>query len=71
MTIPLARTVGVIARSIEQPIHRVEYVIRACRIQPISRAGNARVFAEEDVQRIAGELQRIDANRGQRQEHGA
>lgn len=59
-------TVGEIARRAGADIHRVEYVIRTRGIQPVSRAGNVRVFAESDVQRIVSELERIQANRGVR-----
>src|SRR5262245_58897155 len=44
-------TVGEIARRLGQPVHRVEYVIRSRHIRPASRAGNCRVFAEDDVAR--------------------
>ncbi len=57
-------TVGEIARRIGQPVHRVEYVIRSRNIQPTGIAGNARVFSDADVERIAGELHRIDAQKG-------
>lgn len=57
-------TVGEIARRLCKPLHRVEYVIRARSIQPSGMAGNARVFAEEDVERIDSELQRIERERG-------
>jgi hypothetical protein len=56
-------TLGEIARRLKQPIHRVEYVIRSRRIQPAGVAGNARIFSEPDVQRIANELKRIDRDR--------
>lgn len=61
--VPAAPTVGEIARRIDQPIHRVEYVIRARRIRPTAVAGNARIFSEADVARIADELRRIDADK--------
>ena len=57
-------TVGEIARRLEQPLHRIEYVIRSREIQPAGLAGNARVFSDADVERIAHELRRIDALRG-------
>lgn len=60
---PSAPTVGVIARRLGVPLHRVEYVIRSRDIQPASVAGNARVFTEADVDFIASELRRIDAER--------
>ena len=57
-------TVGEIARRTGYPVHRVEYVIRSRNICPSSRAGNARVFTEADVEQIASELRRIDAEKG-------
>ncbi len=57
-------TVGEIARRIGEPIHRVEYIIRARGIRPSGRAGNCRVFTDADVDFIAAEFRRIDAERG-------
>ena len=56
-------TLGEIARRLGEPVHRVEYLIRSRGIQPSGIAGQARVFGEEDVARIASELQRIDRER--------
>lgn len=53
-------TVGEIARRTGYPIHRVEYAIRTRGIAPAGRAGNTRVFREDDVQRIADELRHMD-----------
>ncbi len=53
-------TIGEIARRIGVPTHRVEYVIRARRIQPRGWAGNARVFDEEAIESSAAELERIE-----------
>ena len=58
---PSMPTIGEIARRLGEPIHRVEYVIRARRIRPSGWAGNARVFPEEAVEAIAAELERIDS----------
>jgi hypothetical protein len=52
-------TVGVIADRIGEAVHRIEYVIRSRGIEPLGRAGNARVFSEQAVERIAAELRRI------------
>ncbi|NOT02119.1 MAG: MerR family transcriptional regulator [Phycisphaerales bacterium] len=57
-------TVGEIARRLGEPIHRIEYIIRARDIAPIVRAGNVRVFSDADVDRIASELHRIDTEKG-------
>lgn len=56
-------TVGEIERRTGYPLHRIEYIIRARGIQPAGRAGNVRVFAEDDVELIAEELRKIDAER--------
>ncbi|NLS92036.1 MAG: MerR family transcriptional regulator [Planctomycetaceae bacterium] len=63
-TVPTLPTVGEISRRTGQPVHRIEYVIRSRDIRPAGRAGNLRVFTEADVNRIASELERIDADRG-------
>ena len=62
-TIPLVPTTGEIARRINRPVHRVEYIIRTRHIRPSGRAGNMRIFTEADVQLIAEELRRIDFDR--------
>jgi len=49
-------TVGEIAHKLGVPLHRVEYLIRARGIRPSSWAGNARVFSDKAVERIAREL---------------
>jgi hypothetical protein len=59
----LALTSGVIAQRLDEPLHRVLYVIRSRDIQPTVRAGNARVFSEADAAFIASELRRIDEER--------
>ena len=61
--LPIAPTVGEIARRLAVPLHRVEYVIRSRHIRPSARAGNARVFSEDDVDRIGNELRRIQSDR--------
>jgi len=56
-------TVGEIARRLDEPLHRVEYVIRTRNIHPVGRAGNLRVFSDADVDYIRAELRRIDEER--------
>jgi hypothetical protein len=56
-------TVARIASSLDVDRHRIEYLIDARGIEPIDRAGVARVFAASDVDRIAREIARIDAER--------
>jgi hypothetical protein len=49
-------TIGEIARQAGQPLHRVEYLVRARNIAPIGRAGRLRVFSEETSREIVAEL---------------
>ena len=56
-------TVGEIARRLGTSVHRIEYIVRSRRIQPCGLAGNARVFTDADVSRIAVVLHRMDARR--------
>ena len=59
-------TVGEIARRLGEPIHRIEYVIRARGIEARGWAGNSRVYDEADVEEIAGHLRQIDERRPER-----
>jgi hypothetical protein len=65
---PTMATIGEIARRLGEPVHRIEYVIRARHIRPTGWAGNARVFPDEAVEAIAMELQRIDAAKSPKQD---
>lgn len=60
-----APTVGHIARQLNRPVYRVEYVIRSRGIKAAFRAGNARVFTGEDAALIARELHRIEFQRSE------
>ena len=55
-------TVSRIAQYVRVARHRVEYVVDSRRIAPVGRAGIARVFDRRDVDLIAEELRRIDAD---------
>lgn len=69
---PSMPTIGKIARQLGEPLHRVQYVIRARRIRPCGWAGNARVFSEDAVEAIGVELRRIDAGKGvDHDQHGS
>ncbi len=70
-TITISPTVGEIARRLGESLHRIEYVIRSRNIQPASRAGHVRIFAEADVAHIADELRQIDARQEQASQHEA
>lgn len=66
---PSIPTIGEIARRLGVPSHRIEYIIRARGIRPCSWAGNARVFTEVDVDRIADELRQIQRLRHARDQN--
>ncbi|MEQ9095398.1 MAG: hypothetical protein RIE32_03960 [Phycisphaerales bacterium] len=59
-------TVGQIARQLDVPVHRIEYLIRTRNIQHVGRAGIARVYDAKDVEALAEELRRIKDSRGGR-----
>ena len=56
-------TVARIAEHLGVARHRVEYVIDSRCLAPIARAGIARLFDRQDVDLIAHELRRIQAER--------
>lgn len=60
---PLLLTVGEIARRLGTKVHRVEYVIKSRKVQPIGWAGHARVFSKASFTHIESELRRMDADR--------
>ncbi len=62
-TMVKANTVGTIAEQIQQPLHVVEYIIRARNIQPVLRAGNARVFDDAAVAQIEREIKTMRRNK--------
>lgn len=60
MTPQRALTIGAIASELNEPVHRVQYVIKTRGIEPESVAGNIRVFAPETVELIAAILHEIN-----------
>jgi hypothetical protein len=60
-------TVGEIARRLGQPVHRIEYVLRSRQIRPTGRAGNSRVYSEEQVAQIEAELASMIPKKGGRE----
>jgi DNA-binding transcriptional MerR regulator len=63
-----ALTVGEIARLTNEPIHRIEYLIRSRNIQPVQRAGNLRVFSADDLAILKKEIKQINLRKGERHE---
>lgn len=61
-----ALTIGDLAEACNCPIHRVEYLLRSRKIEPVMRAGNYRVYASEVVDTLKGELEKIEQRRAVR-----
>jgi len=47
-----ALTVGEIAKRLDWPIHRVDYLIRSRGMKPAMRVGNLRVFPDTIIDRL-------------------
>lgn len=61
---PQLITPGTIARTINQPIHRVLHVLATrTTIQPAARAGRIRLYDRESLEKVRCEIERIDAIR--------
>ena len=55
---PTHLTLGDVARRLKLPANRVDYAIRAYRIEPVARAGILRLFSEDQLERIAAAVRR-------------
>jgi len=51
-----ALTLGELARRLGCEIHQAQYLVASRNIEPIQRAGNLRIFSEDVVQILKGEL---------------
>ena len=56
-------TVGAIARALNVTPHQVTYVIRSRGLEPADRAGNLRVFSDQQVEQITTEIRKIQKQR--------
>ena len=64
MPTPTLITAGVIARELNEPIHRVLRVLATRKhIQPSARAGTLRLYDRRAVAMVRHELNAIDARR--------
>ncbi len=57
-------TISEIAEMLGVGRHRVAYIVDRRRIAPAGRAGIARLYKASDIHRIAGELKRVQQDRG-------
>lgn len=64
--VPILLTPGIIARQLDEPLHRVLYVLATRpHIAPSARAGRLRLYSKENVVQISDALKAIDARFGQ------
>lgn len=56
-------SVGDIARRIDQPMHRVAYIVRERRIEPLLACGGRYFYDEAEVQHVQQELNAIDSRK--------
>ena len=67
-SVPRLATIGEVARILDVPPYRIEYVLRTRpHIRPRATAGNARCYDDHAIAQIRHELNKIDA----RQQGGA
>lgn len=58
-------TVGVLAQKLDQPVHRIQYLLRTRKhIQPAALAGRSRLYPDKAVAQLRHELNAIDARAG-------
>lgn len=60
---PNLLTPGVIARRLAVPLHRVLYVLRTRRVQPVARAGILRLYTLAHLRLVDSELRAIHTAR--------
>ena len=61
-SVPKLATIGEVAKMLNAPIHRVEYILRSRpHIRPRATAAGARCFDDEAVAQVRHELTSIDA----------
>ena len=62
--LPELLTVGRLARLLDQPEHRIRYLLETRNIEPRARAGGKRVYDKTAMARLRYELNRLDARKG-------
>ena len=68
-TIPKLATIGEVAKLLNVPPRRIEYILRSRpHIMPRATAAGARCFDDEGIAQIRYELSAIDARRDDREE---
>lgn len=62
--IPRLRTPGVMAADLDEPLHRVLYILRTRHhIRPTAKAGRLRLYNRDAVAMVRHEINAIDARR--------
>lgn len=63
-SLPTLTTIGVLARTLRVPLHRVEHILRTRRhIRPAALAGRVRLFDRKAAAMVRHELNAQDARR--------
>jgi hypothetical protein len=64
---PKLITAGLIAQELNEPLHRIQHVLRSRKhIKPSARAGTLRLYARRAIAMVRHELNAIDARRCRR-----
>ena len=70
-SVPKLATIGEVAKLLNVPLHRIEYVLQSRpHISPRATAGGTRCFGDEAIAQIRHELHSIDARRAGREGGG-
>lgn len=64
VTIDSLVTPGEIARTLNQPLHRIQHILQTrAHIRPVQRVGIVRAYAAEVIEDVRREIEAIDAKR--------
>jgi hypothetical protein len=65
MSVPICvSSLGELSRRLDEPLHRLEYIIRSRGIKPCLIAGGRHFYTEATTEQIRKELERIAEKRG-------
>lgn len=62
---------GAIGQTIGKPTHTVRYICESRGIEPVGKAGQAKIYTDEQLSRIAAEARALDAKAAERAAAGA
>ena len=53
-------TVGDLGQQLDQPIHKIEYLLSSRKVTPIQRAGRFRLYSRDTVRFLRGEIDQME-----------